>query len=259
MRALVFALATLTATAAQAGWFDECQEDAARSASQPSAGVTRVVIIGRAGFLHIEGRAGASEIRASGTACAPTEEILAAIRLSATRSGSEVTVEAMIPKEDSSFFESSPHLDFTVTLPAGIEIDVADTSGELKVGNVGNARVTDTSGSIEIRKVTGNLSVTDTSGEIDIAGVTGDVHIPSDSSGGIEIRDVGGSVTIDEDSSGSIDVRKVKRNVVVGSDGSGSIFVSDVGGDFTLGRKGSGSVDYERVSGRISVPERHRR
>jgi hypothetical protein len=240
MRAIAIALTLFTATAAHAGWLDPCEHDAARSASQSAAGVKRVVIIGRAGFLHIEGRAGATEIKANGTACAPIEEQLAGTRLTATRSGSEVTIEAIVSQQDDSFFSPSPRLDFTVTLPAGIEINVADTSGEMTISNVGNARVVDTSGGMEIRKVTGNLSVRDTSGEIVVEDVSGDVHIPSDSSGSISIERVGGSVTIDED-------------------GSGSINVSDVRGNFTLGSKGSGSVDYSRVAGRVSVPDRHRR
>lgn len=130
MRAFIAILSVLTATAASAGLFEsDCQEFAERSAVQPSGGITRVVIIGRAGFLHVEGRAGATEVRATGRACAPIEELLVGIRLSATHDGSTVTIEAEVPKQGSSTFASSPKLDFTVTLPAGIEIDVVDTSG----------------------------------------------------------------------------------------------------------------------------------
>ena len=32
-----------------------------------------------------------------------------------------------------------------------------------------------------------------------------------------------------------------------------------LGGSFTVGSKGSGSIDYERVSGRVRIPERYRR
>ena len=258
MRALVLTLSALLATTAHAGWFDNCQEQASRTAVQSAAGVTRVVIIARAGFLHVEGHPGATEIRASGQACAANEAQLAGIVLSGTRSGSEVRIEAIVPNEESLFFSSSPKLDFTVTLPAGIAVDISDTSGEMTIRNVGNAKVNDTSGGIDIRHVTGNLPVRDTSGSIDIEDVTGDVLIPSDTSGSIDIHGVGGSVTIDEDGSGSVEIHNVKRNVLIGTKGSGSISVADVGGDFTVREKGSGSIDYERVSGRVSVPDRHR-
>ncbi len=256
MRALVITLAALIAAATHAGSLDgDCQEFAERSAIQSARGVTRVVIIGGAGFLHIEGRASATEIRATGRACAPIEELLVGTRLSATRSGSTVTIEAAVPKQEHSLFASAPRLDFTVTLPAGIAIDVADTSGDIDISNVSAARVIDTTGPIGIQKVSGNLTVRTTSGAIDIEDVSGDVHVPSDSSGNIRIERASGSVRIDEDGSGSIVVRNVKRNVLIASDGSGAVTVSDVGGDFTLGSKGSGSVSYERVSGRVSIPQ----
>ena len=236
----------------------DCQYDAGRKAAQSAAGVTKVEIVGRAGYLHIEGRPGASEIRADGQACAPIEEELAGMALRATRSGSTVRIEAIVPDHEGTFFQSSPKLDFEVTVPAGIAVDVVDSSGELTVANVGDLKVEDSSGSIEIRHTTGNVRVRDSSGEIVIDDVRGDVYIPQDSSGDIEIRRVGGGVTIDEDSSGSIDIRDVQRNVNIGSDGSGSIDVTDIGGDFTVGSKGSGSVEYDNVRGRVSVPARHR-
>ena len=221
MRTLVFAAATLLATTAHAGWLGtDCQHQAERSAVQSAAGVTRAVIIGRAGYLHIEGKQGATEIRARGTAGASIDELLAGIDFKATRSGSTVTIEAMVPNESGSFFSSSPSLDMTVTLPAGMAVDVADTSGELTIRNTGETNVDDRSGSMEIRHVTGNVTVRDTSGSIVIKEVTGNVSIPSD--------------------------------------GSGSIDVEDVGGDFTVSHKGSGSINYDRVRGRVSVPMRHR-
>src|SRR4051794_27980464 len=109
MRKMIFALAALSvATAAQAGWLSggDCEEDAARSAVQSAAGVTRVVIIGRAGFLHIDGHSGAREVRATGTACAANQEMLAGVNLSGTRSGSEVRIEAIVPEHEGSFFGS---------------------------------------------------------------------------------------------------------------------------------------------------------
>ncbi len=201
MHALIFALVAL---AANVDWTQsDCQEFAERSAVQSARGVTRVIIIGRAGFLHVEGRAGATEIRATGHACAPIEEFLVGILLKSSRSGSTVTIEAICPRKDTSRFASETKLDFTVTLPGGMEVDVVDTSGNLRIRNVGNTHVADTSG--------------------DVAN-----------------RNINGSVTIDEDRSGAVTV-------------------SDIRGDFTIRKKASGSVHYERVAGRVLIPERYRR
>lgn len=260
MRTLILTLVTLTASALQAGSFgSDCQEFAERLAVQSAKGVTRVVIIGRAGFLHIEGRAGAIEIRATGHACAAIEELLVGIRLHASRSGSQVTIEANVPKQESSLFASAPRLDFTVTVPAGIAVDVADTEGELTIRDTGNTKVTVASDDVNIRDVKGNVIVRARSGAIDIDSVSGDVLVPSNPSGAVKIVRVGGSVTIDQHGSGSIEVRNVKRSVAITADGPGPIAVSDIGGDFTLGSKRSGSVDYKRVSGRVTVPRRYRR
>jgi len=194
MHAFLFALATLGAV----DWFgSDCQEFVPRSAVQPAAGVTRVVVIGRAGFLHIEGRNDVSEIRASGTACAPIEHLLVAILLKATRSGSTVTIEAMVPNQDGGRFESGPKLDFTVTLPSGIDVYVADTSGDLTISNVRSASVSDTSGDIRIERVRGSVTIDeDGSGSVDVSDVGGDFTLRSKSSGSVDYHRVAGHVSI---------------------------------------------------------------
>ena len=198
MRALIIAFATLTAMCAHADWLgSDCQEFAERSAVQPAAGITRVVIIGRAGFLHVEGRAGINEIRATGRACAPIEQFLVGILLKSSRSGSTVTIEAVCPRKDSSRFASETKLDFTVTLPAGIDVDVVDTSGDLKISNVGNTRVADTSGDIAINDVHGNVVIVeDESGTVAVSDVRGDFTIRSKSSGSVKYERVSGHVSI---------------------------------------------------------------
>jgi len=190
---------------------------APRAVSTSANGVTKVVIVARAGSLEVNGVAGATEIKANGTADAPSDDVLKKVQLVATRSGTQVTIEAQIP--DGTFLLSSPQLDFKVSLPAGVPVVIHDSSGEMTVKNVGE------------------LDVKDSSGSIDIDGVTGNVRI-ADSSGSIEVEKVTGSVTITED-------------------GSGAVTVKDVRGDFTVQKKGSGHVDYERIGGKVSVPPKH--
>lgn len=255
---VTFLLATGTA---QAGWFDECDHRAHRSANADMAGVTHVIVIAKAGSLRVEGRDGARTIAASGEVCSSDEDLLRDIKLTATVSGSTATIEVHIPTMSGwNFFGSSnAALDLTVVLPSNVPVDINDTSGSMTVVNVGRCSIDDTSGEIDVRRVHGDLTIRDTSGAIIVDDVAGNVHIPRDSSGEIEIRRVGGGVAIDEDSSGAVTISNVKRNVYIGHKGSGSIYVSDVGGDFTVDHKGSGGIDYARVAGRVSIPERHRR
>jgi|KBSMisStandDraft_5_1062788.scaffolds.fasta_scaffold779974_1 hypothetical protein len=194
MRVLIFALAL----AATVDWTQsECQEWADRSAVQPARGVTRVVIIGRAGFLHVEGRDGATEIRATGRACAPIEEFLVGMLLKASRAGSTVTIEAIGSRKDASLFASEAKLDFTVTLPAGMEVDVVDTSGDLQISNVGNTRVADTSGDIAIKNINGSVTIDeDRSGAVAVSDIRGDFTIRKKASGSVHYERVAGRVSV---------------------------------------------------------------
>ena len=250
------------AGAAQAGWFDDCDHRAHRSAQVDMAGVSHVIVIARAGSLRVEGRDGARALTATGEACADDDDLLRDTTLTATRSGSTVTVEAHVPSTNGWHFFggfSSPTLDFTVTLPPNVEVEINDTSGGMTVVNVGSCSIDDTSGEIDVRRVHGNLTIRDTSGGIFVDEVAGSVHVPRDTSGELSVRNVGGNVAIDEKGSGSVTIAQVKRNVYIGHKGSGSIYVSDIGGDFTVDHKGSGSIDYARVAGHVSIPERHHR
>ncbi|HEV8660950.1 MAG TPA: hypothetical protein VGS96_20280 [Thermoanaerobaculia bacterium] len=255
MRLRLLAFMLVFAASARAGVFD-CSESAARRVSATASGVTRVVVIGHAGSLRISGRPGAREVVATGTACADSKDMLNDIQLRARQSGSELRVEAAIPELSGFFGWNHGKLDFEVTLPDSVALDVRDGSGETVIENVGDLKVDDGSGELTIRGVHGNANVTDGSGALTVADVSGDVRI-HDGSGEIEIERIGGNVVID-DGSGGIRIRNVQRGVTIEDDGSGSVDVSDVRGDFTVESKGSGSVDYDRIGGKVSVPRRHR-
>lgn len=252
--AVVACALLLAASGARAGWFSGCDETAPRHAATPASGVTRVVVDARAGSLKIRGQRGLSQITADGTACSSDVDFLKKIGLRLTRSGSELHVDVIIP-DRGGFFGSNQEarLDLTVNVPAGIPMEIHDSSGGMKVSDIGAATINDSSGEMEVRNIQGNLTVHDSSGEIDIDDVSGDVTL-DDSSGAMTIARVGGTVHVEDDGSGSIDIRNVKRDVTIDDDGSGSVRVADVTGNFTLRTKGSGDVDYLRVGGRVSVP-----
>ena len=256
MRTLISFALTLFAATASAGWFDDCSYTALRSASIPVAGATHVVIIGRAGGLRVTGARGLGEVRAHGTACSSSRRDLAGITLSATRSGSEIRIEAHVDNSGFGWFGRNA-LDFDVDVPNNLPLRIDDTSGELIVEGVGAADIKDGSGALRVRNVSGDLKIDDTSGGITVDHVGGHVTIV-DTSGSIEVDDAG-SVDIPSDTSGSVEIRHVRGSVVIGTKGSGGISVSDVGGDFIVHHKGSGRIDYERVGGRVDIPRRYRR
>jgi len=245
--ALLFA-----ATAAFAGGHHDCRFEEPRRLASPASGITKIVVRGVSGSLHVDGRSGVSEVVAAGTACTSDKDLLNDINLTARKSGSTLFIEAHVPEHDNFSFWDEASLDFGVVVPQGVAIEVHDGSGSTKVTNVGSTKIEDGSGSLTIENIRGDLEVTDGSGEIDIEGVSGNVTI-DDGSGDITIANVEGNVEI-EDNSGSIDVEHAKRNVLIRDDGSGSVDVNDVAGDFTVRSKGSGGVRYAKIGGRVSVP-----
>src|SRR4051794_7940348 len=255
MRTLAALALPLTTATASADIFGDCSFTEKRNVAAPAAGVSRIVIIGRAGYLHINGRRGAGEVRASGTACASSRDVLADTKLTLSRSGSELRVEAETP--DNSGIFSSAKLDFEVTVPDNIPLRVEDGSGDLTIDTVASVDLTDGSGDVGIRNVLGDVSVHDGSGDMKIDNVSGNVHI-SDGSGDIDVNGAG-NVEISNDGSGEANIHNVKHDVHIGNKGSGSVEVSDVGGNFHVGNKGGGSIDWHRVAGHVDVPERFRK
>ena len=231
------------------------EQDEPRQARVDARGASRIVIVGRAGWLRVEGKEGATEVIADGTARAPRQDLLDEIKLIGTREGDVVRIEVETPdmnhRDWNSSWDSGPALDLTVTVPATIPVEIEDSSGDLRVRGTAGLDIDDHSGGIEVADVTGALRVKDGSGEVEIQNVRGDVTI-DDGSGEIDVRDVTGSVTV-RDGSGSISARGVSGTVQVLRDGSGGIRAVDVGGDLIVERGKDRGVSYSGVKGRVRL------
>ncbi|HEV7486942.1 MAG TPA: hypothetical protein VGQ65_14785 [Thermoanaerobaculia bacterium] len=158
----------------------DCQEMAIRSAIVPASGIQRVIVIGRAGFLHIEGRPGATTIRAEGRACAGREHLLVGMDFKTTRKGSELTIEAMVPNEPETLVAAAPRLDVTMIVPTEVALDIADTTGAIEVHNVRR--------NVDI--------VAHGTGPIVVSDVGGDLTVHSSRRGGVDYKRVAGRVSI---------------------------------------------------------------
>ena len=269
-------LAALLAVPAFAGVFDgdECRYNEPRRAQTPAAGISKVVIHAVAGSLEVGGVAGADRVVVDGQVCTSESDLIDQMTLTLRKRGSVLHIDAEIPEKRVIFGFYSARLDFSVTLPAGIPVEIEDGSGWIRVSSTGPTSIHDGSGAIEVRGVEGSLEIRDGSGGIDVDGVGGPVSI-TDGSGEILIRNIRGDITLEDgsgaisvshaegslhirdDGSGSIGVRNVRGSVLIDDDGSGAVDVADIGGDFTLRHKGSGSISHERVAGKVSVPSRH--
>jgi len=264
----------------------DCDHSAPRQKTLDASGADRLVIDAGAGSLSVHGSADATEVRATGTACASEESYLDAIQITGERRGNTLYLKAEYPER----IHGQASLDLTVDLPSGLAVRIDDGSGETDVSEVaslelkdgsggiliqsvaGDVEIDDGSGGIDVKDVRGSLKIDDGSGEIQILGVGGDVTLDdgsgemtvtgvggsvdvTDGSGSFTVRDVDRNVTVEEDGSGDMEISGVGGDVLVKEDGSGSIRVHDVQGDFTVRRDGSGSVVSDNVHGRVSVPD----
>lgn len=230
------------------------ETDEPRSARVDARGATRIIIEGRAGFLHVEGKQGAAEVVAEGRAYAPRADLLKEIQLTGTRSGDVVRIVVAMPESwnhNGWDWDRGPSLDLTVSVPSNIAIEIEDTSGDLRITGTGAVDVKDGSGDIAMRDIGGAVRVDDGSGSLEIEQVRGDVWI-EDGSGEIDVRDVNGSLTL-EDNSGSIRAHAVTGTVHVRRDGSGGIRVTDVGGDLIVQKRREKGVSYSGVKGEVKI------
>lgn len=245
---LVLALSLIAALPAF-GWND-CDHRADRSGSVSAEGAERIVIEARAGDLDVRTASG-DRVEARGVACAEKRSTLEDIVLVTERSGNVVRVIVEIP--ESRGWSDSAWMDLDVDVPAGVPVEIDDSSGDIDLRGVTLARIHDSSGDVDARDTAGDVEIDDSSGDVYLTGHTGSITL-DDSSGDLRLRDIRGSVTVDNDSSGDISVDGVTGSVMVRRDSSGDIRVSDVGGDFEVRRDGSGDIDYRDVRGRVDVP-----
>ncbi len=216
----------------------------------------KIMIDVAAGDLVIEGSDNQDEIRLTGMACASKQSLLDKISIRTEQRNSNASVKVIMPDSNGWSWGKNQYayVDLKIVVPNRASLDVDDSSGDMRISDVGSVRVDDSSGDMQISNVNGDVEVDDSSGDIEITDVTGNVEV-DDSSGDIDVMTVGKRVLIDDDSSGDITIHEVAGDAIVSSDSSGSIYVSDIAGDFEVGDDGSGSIRHKNVVGEVRIPD----
>ena len=225
----VAAVLGLAAQSAHAG--GHCDYSRELGAQMDLNGITSVEVLAVSGDLMIRGDANVQEVSAEGTACVAKRfrDRLDEFRIVEERDGSTLRIIAFVPYRNDDEDWRVGGLDLTLVLPDSLPLDVADSSGDIRIEKVHSLVLNDSSGDIVLDSIPGDILIErDSSGDIDIRRA-GNVHIKVDSSGDIDVRDAM-TVRVGKDSSGSIDARDITGDVMVGADSSGEIVVSNVGG-----------------------------
>jgi Toastrack DUF4097 len=239
-------------TAPAWAWGTDCKYGADREAHLDTTGADRIEVIARAGDLTLRPGTG-SEVAAKGRACASSEAYLAQTQVHAVREGNTVRVFVQVPDQMKGIGIFYATLDLTVDIPAGLPVEVVDTSGDITTQGVRVTKITDSSGDIVARGVPGDIEINDSSGDIRIDDAAGAVTI-ADSSGDVVIRGAR-DVLIRSDSSGDLDIARVKGDVRVENDTSGDIVIADVGRNVDVVADTSGDVRVSGVKGTVHVPK----
>lgn len=232
-------------------WDKDCKFSADRRGSIDTTGVESVEILARAGDLTVRPATGAT-LSAGGRACASSQAFLDQTQLHVRRSGNAIQVYVQVPDDMKGIGTFYASLDLQVQVPAGLPVQVTDSSGDMTLDGVRVVRVQDSSGDILALRMAADLEIEDSSGDIRVEDATGAVRV-SDSSGDIVIRGAR-SVSIPRDSSGDIVIDRVAGNVTIDQDSSGDIMVSGVGGNVDLLADGSGQVRVTGVKGTVRLP-----
>ena len=220
--------------------------------------LTELRVDAGAGSLDIIGKESLDRVLISARLCAEDKDELEEMDVKVRSRLDTAIIETDIPDSSGWYGGGYKSIDLTLTVPARLELDVDDSSGQAKISNVASLKVDDSSGSLEIEQIKGDVEVEDSSGSIEIEDIGGNVQI-NDSSGAIWVRNVGKNLHVESDSSGGIEGRQIAGDFIVDRDSSGSISAKEVQGDFVVRRDGSGGIHYGEIGGNVDIPERKRK
>jgi DUF4097 and DUF4098 domain-containing protein YvlB len=249
-------LLVLACLVASTAWGDDCKYERNIERTLDLSGTSQLDINAAAGELRVVGTESPNEALIEARVCASDERWASESSLR-TASGNTAEISVEVPDRESSWNgDNYFSVDLVIQIPAGMALNIKDTSGQVRVENSGDLSIRDSSGDIDIRDIQGMVNVEDSSGDIDMMHVHGDLVIEGDTSGNISGTDIRGSVLVMKDSSGNIRFENVQNDFIVERDSSGNIVADTIGGDFRVLKDGSGTIRAKDVTGEIDIPEK---
>lgn len=198
-------------------------------------------VLTRAGSLEVIGEAGRTTVELDVVVRAQLQApwltiddqtIIDALVAELTPVGDAIEVDAYVDLDT-----GNVSTDVILRVPAEMRVEISDTSGDMRVSDVGALVIDDSSGDIDVLGIAGNIVVDDSSGDITLEAVQGTVDV-RDNSGDVRVRSAG-SVTVRDDS-GDLVIESIDGDVTIDDD-SGDILLQTVTGLATI-RDGSGDI-----------------
>ncbi|MDA8368868.1 MAG: DUF4097 family beta strand repeat-containing protein [Nocardiopsaceae bacterium] len=133
-------------------------------------------------------------------------------------------------------------VDYEISVPAGTELTIETTSGEVELTSIeGDVQVDTDSGQVTADELKGNAAVSTSSGGIELSDVAGDMELKT-TSGGITASGTAETVQA-ESTSGTVHLEEISAVRVEAGSVSGTV---NIEGDFE-------TADVETVSGTVNV------
>ena len=231
---------------------DQCKYGADRSLSLNLSGVRTVVV--QTGPYDFKVKAG-SAARATGRACASSQEGLDRLQLAQRRDGDRLIINTGERNNWSGGWfgnnYSSFHVD--IALPKNVALEMSVGSGDGEVDGIATVNAHVGSGDLTVRGAD-RLEADVGSGDLKVSNI-GQLEIAAVGSGDFEGDRIRGDVRIGTIGSGDVDLRQVGGSVDARSIGSGDLSAVDVDGGLRVAHLGSGGVDHRDVKGRVDIPE----
>lgn len=209
----------------------------------------KVIVDGLAGAVVVEGWE-RSEVSLTGTkrvrapSEADAERALAVMETAFRRDGDELTIS--VSGDPGGHRYASSWIDCYIRVPAETDLYVDTSSGSVNVrGVTGRIRLDTGSGAATLRQCGGDIVVDTGSGAVVAEDIAGNLNIDV-GSGAVAVSGVAGELFVDA-GSGSVHIRRAGGKVTV--DSGGSVTVSDAGGDLII--DAGGNVKATSVRGRF--------
>lgn len=228
------------------------------------ADINTVYIKNTFGDINIsEGKAGEVSLTAEMTLRARSREALEAYRseyqVSGQVEGDRFVLKIERPPSRGNFPVPQAAVDWTVSIPAGVAVEIKNSFGDIKVADIrGDLQLININGELEAGLILGNASIENRFGDVNIEEVEGKLEADI-KNGDIQVKKVAGDVWL-ENSFGKIEFDLIEGNLKIRAANS-RIDIEEVTGDVDLQnsfdrvriKKCGGSVDIHLNNGDLKL------